>query len=98
MQIQNTERNDRKMKRIVSFFKDRLSEIPIHRRLKYTVLSAVSLIALVAITVVAAIDMNREQEVDTSDPIESYDNSVVISLVFDDEPVEETDGTSVGGN
>lgn len=80
------------MKSITSFFKNRFSEIPIHRRVKYTVLSTVSLIALVAITIVAAIDMNKEEKViDTSDPIESYDNTVIIPLEFEDEPEEVTD-------
>ena len=86
------------MKSITSFFKNRLSEIPIHRRVKYTVLSTVSLIALVAITIVAAIDMNKEEKViDTSDPIESYDTVIVIPLEFEDEPEEVTDDFSDPG-
>ena len=79
------------MKSITSFFKNRLSEIPIHRRVKYTVLSTAAIIALVVITVIAAIDLNKEGEtIDTSDPIGSYDNTVVVPLEFDDGPEEVT--------
>ena len=83
------------MKSIASFFKNRLSEIPIHRRVKYTVLSTAAIIALVVITIIAAIDMNKEEEViGTSDPIESYDNVTVIPLEFDDETEAVTDDFS----
>ncbi len=79
------------MKNPVTSFKEKLGEIPIHRRFKYSVLSVIILIALVAVTVVAAIDINKEKDIDTSDPIESYDNVNVIPVVFDDETTAVTE-------
>ena len=73
------------MKNPFSAARSRYRDIPIQRRIKYNVLAIVSVIALITITVIAIIDMNKTEVIDTSDPIESYDNITYIPIVFEDE-------------
>ena len=78
------------MKNPFSAARSRYRDIPIQRRIKYYVLAIVSVIALITITVIAIIDMNKTEVIDTSDPIESYDNITYIPVVFEDETDAET--------
>jgi len=86
------------MKNPFSAVRSRYNDIPIHRRVKYNVLWVLGIIALVVITVIAIIDMNKTNEINTSDPIGTYDTITYIPVVFDDETDIVTDGEISVGN
>ncbi len=73
------------MKNPFSSVKSRYNDIPIHRRIKYNVLWVLAIIGLIVITVIAIIDMNRTNELNTSDPIGTYDTISYIPIVFEDD-------------
>ena len=83
------------MKNPFSVVKSRYGDIPIHRRVKYNVLAVVAVAALIAVTVVAIIDMNNTKELDTTDPIGTYDTVSYIPVVFEDDTDVITDGSDV---
>ncbi|MBR6807614.1 MAG: hypothetical protein IKM46_04435 [Clostridia bacterium] len=77
------------MKNPLSIMKSRFTDIPIHRRYKYGILSCLAIVTLVVVTVIAAIDVKEEEIITAEDPIESYDKVTVIPLVLEDEETEE---------
>ena len=86
------------MKNPFSSVKSRYNDIPIHRRIKYNVLWVLAIVALITVTVVAIIDMNKTNEINTADPIGTYDTITYIPIVFEDDTdviIDGTDGTVV---
>jgi hypothetical protein len=86
------------MKNPFSSVKSRYNDIPIHRRVKYNVLWVLAIVALITVTVVAIIDMNKTNEINTADPIGTYDTITYIPIVFEDDTdviIDGTDGTVV---
>ena len=49
-----------------SSVRSRYNDIPIHRRIKYNVLWVLAIVALITVTVVAIIDMNKTNEINTA--------------------------------
>ena len=76
------------MKNPFTAVKESFTSIPIHRRFKYGILSTLAIITLIVVTVIAAIDVKKEEIIETADPIESYDKVTVIPVVFEDEETE----------
>ena len=86
------------MKNPFSSVRSRYNDIPIHRRIKYNVLWVLAIVALITVTVVAIIDMNKTNEINTTDPIGTYDTITYIPIVFEDDTdviIDGTDGTVV---
>ena len=88
------------MKNPLSTIKSSFTDIPVHRRYKYGILSAIAIVALVVVTVIAAIDVKNDQIITSEDPVESYDKVTVIPLVIEDEETTsiETEGMAIEVN